>query len=254
MAATQASAADSATLQFDVTPFSVSFFTPDTRMVSRFVALSRNEHLRIAIATVAVLAVLVVITDATPATIVPMAVILFALVAHDAIDDRYDLPRGSNWVAYGLSVAAVGVAIAVLVDQWWYALALVVPGLWFVLDGATTMRYAPEAERHEFVAEISDDDGSEVMFRMQTLNLLYQHLRDADESRTTAEIAEEVDLTESRVESALGYLESRGQVERTGERYAAVPPRWGRLTPLVDFVTWVPRRLLRPFSRLVSNA
>lgn len=224
-------------------------------MVSRTVStLFANEHLRTLVATAAALAVLVVVTDATPWTIAPMAVILLALVVHDAADDRYDLPRGSNWVAYGSSVVLAGVAIAFVVETWWLALVLVVPGLWFVLDGTTTMRYEPETDRHEFLADVDDEDGTEVMFRMQTLNLVYQQLRDADAPRTPAKLAEEVDLTESRVESALGYLESRGQVERTGDRYEAVPPRWGRLTPLVDFLTWVPRRIARPFRRMVRNA
>lgn len=223
-------------------------------MVSRFAAFFANEHLRTLVATAAVLAVLVAITDATASTIAPMAIILLALIAHDAADDRYDLPQGSNWLFYGVSVALAGVAIAFIVETWWLALVLVVPGLWFALDGATTMRYEPEAERHEFVADVDEEDGTEVMFRMQTLNLVYQQLRDADAPRTPAELAEEVDLTESRVESALGYLESRGQVERSGDRYGAVPPRWGRLTPVVDFLTWIPRRIARPFRRLVRNA
>ena len=51
-----------------------------------------------------------------------------------------------------------------------------------------------------------DDETGEVMFRLQTLNVVYQTLEEASEPQTAAEIATACGLTESRAESALGYL------------------------------------------------
>lgn len=221
-------------------------------MVSRFAALSRNEHLRTVVGTVLAIAVLVILTDATFRTIVPFGLLMLGLFVNEVIDDRFDPPRGTNWLIYGVSVVFAGVALAIIVDRSWFALVLVVPGLWFVLDGATTMVYEPERPRHEFLADVDEESSSEVMFRMQTLNRLYQGLRDESEPKTAAELADEVGIKESRVESALEYLVSKGKVERSGDRYEAIPPRWGRLTPVVSFLVWVPRRLVRPFRRLAT--
>lgn len=222
-------------------------------MVSRFAALSRNEHLRTVAGTVVAIVVLLVLTDVTLRTIAPLAVILVGMVAHEVADDVFDLPRGSNWLVYGSSVVLAGVAIAFIAETWWFPLVLVVPGLWFVLDGATTMVYEPEHTRHEFLADVDEESSSEVMFRMQTLNRLYQALRDASAPRTAAELADEVGMQESAVESALGYLMSEGKVERSGDRYEAVAPRWGRATPVVSFLVWIPRRLVKPLRRLAAN-
>lgn len=222
-------------------------------MVSSVSALARNEHVRTVVGTVVVMAVLVVLTDATIRTLVPLGVILLGLFANEVADDVFDLPNGSNWLVYGLSVALAGMSLGILYERWWFALVLVVPGLWFVLDGATTMRYEPEGEHHEFLDDIDEESSSEAMFRMQTLNRIYQALRDAGETRTATELADDVGIQPSRVESALGYLESKGQVERSGDRYEAVPPRWGRLTPVVSFLVWVPKRLVKPFRRLITD-
>lgn len=222
-------------------------------MVSRFGALSRNEHLRTVVGTVVAIAVLVLLTDATLRTIAPLAVVVLGLLAHEVVDDAHDLPPGSNWLFYGGSVVLAGAVIGVLYERWWFSLVLFVPGLWFVLDGATRMAYEPERTRHEFLADIDEESSSEAMFRMQTLDRLYQALRDANRPLTVAELADEVEMLESRVESALGYLVEKGQVERSGDQYEAVPPRWGKATPVVSFLVWVPRRLVRPFQRLVTG-
>lgn len=222
-------------------------------MVSRIGSLARNEHVRVLVATGILLAVLVVATDATLAVLAPVVVIFVVLTLHAAADDVYDLPNGSNWCSYGVSLVLAGGVLALLVNPAWFGLVIAVPGLWFVLDGATTMVYEPDRPQHEFLADVDEDDSSAVMFRMQTLNRLYQGLRDADQPLTVAELADEVEMLESRVESALEYLVSKGQVERSGDRYEAVPPRWGKATPVVSFLVWVPRRLVRPFRRLAGG-
>lgn len=224
-------------------------------MVSRIASLYRNEHLRTLVGTAAAIGLLVVLTDMTLRSSLPFAILMAALLAHDVASDVYDLPNGSNWLFYGVSVVVAGVALAPIFERWWFALVLVVPGLWFVLDGVTAMAYEPDQSRHDYFDDIDDEGSSEAMFRMQTLNLVYQGLRDAQGPRTAEELAGDVDLTESRVEGALDFLVTRDRVEdiEDEDRYRARPPRWGKLTPVVDFLSWLPRRLLRPFRRFAAG-
>ncbi len=52
------------------------------------------------------------------------------------------------------------------------------------------------------------------MLRMQILNTVHRTLRESNQPHTPAELAEVCDLTESRVRSALEYLEQRDQVTK----------------------------------------
>jgi hypothetical protein len=122
-------------------------------------------------------------------------------------------------------------------------------GLWFVLDGAITIRYGSVQTPHEFVSEAE----SEAMLRMQILHTVHRALRESDQPHTPAELAEACDLTESRVRSALEYLEHRGQVNRSEKGYRAVPQTWGRLTPVVRFGAWLPHRILRPVRQVRND-
>ncbi|MFC6874963.1 hypothetical protein [Halobellus marinus] len=49
-------------------------------------------------------------------------------------------------------------------------------GLWFVLDGAITIRYGSVQTPHEFVSEAE----SEAMLRMQILHTVHRALRESD--------------------------------------------------------------------------
>lgn len=222
-------------------------------MALGFASLYENEPLRTIVGTVGVLAVLVAVTEITLQTVAPVAVIFIALMAHDVVDETHDLPEGTNWIVYGASVAVAGTYIVVTDAIPWVGGLLALAGLWFVFDGATAIRYGPSRTEHEYVSDLDDEMG-ELMLRIQTLNVVYQTLADAPRPRTATEIATDVDLTESRVDSALGYLERKGRVERVGDQYRAEPPRWGRVTPAVEFLVWLPRRVVRPFHRVAANA
>ncbi|TMT81503.1 hypothetical protein E2L06_16150 [Haloterrigena sp. H1] len=224
-------------------------------MVPRIASLHKNKVLHIIGGTIGVLAAFVLFTDATLHTIAPVAVIFFTLILHDVIDESYDLPKGSKWIVYGGSIFAAGAYLVVTNLDTWVGGLLALAGLWFIFDGATVIRYEScQAEtEHEYVSGLDDETG-EVMFRLQTLNVVYQTLEEASEPQTAAEIATARGLTESRAESALGYLKSKGRVEEIGDQYHAKPPRWGKVTPIVEFLMWVPRRIFRPFHRVAASA
>lgn len=222
-------------------------------MAPGFAALYENKPLRTIVGTVGVLVALVAFTEITLQTVAPVAFIFIALMAHDVVDETHDLPEGTNWIVYGASVAVAGTYIAVADLTPWVGGLLALAGLWFVVDGATAIRYGPSRTKHEYVSDLDDEMG-ELMLRIQTLNVVYQTLADAPEPQTAEALATDVNLTESRVESALGYLESTGRVERVGNQYRAEPPRWGRVTPGVEFLVWLPRRVVRPFHRVAANA
>lgn len=224
-------------------------------MAHRVMSLWENSHLREFVASLGILTVFVVYTDMTLRTLVPLVVLLSGLVGYDIADEWYDLPDGTNWLVYGMTVVIVGAYLTVIGPAQWLGSLLALVGLWFVFDGVTTIRYEPPQTTHEYVADLDGESrAGEAMLRMQTLNVVYQALRDADEPAAVSELATDVDLTESRVESALGFLESKGKVVRIDDRYRAEPPRWGRLTPVVSFLTWLPKRTLRPFRRIAVAA
>lgn len=223
-------------------------------MDSRIVALYENDHFSTIVGTVGILALLVAFTDMTLRTSVPLILLLGAMVTYDVLDELYNLPEGTNWLVYGVSVFAVGVYCVFTFPLPWVGSLLALAGLWFVFDGVTAIRYGPSRTTHEYVSDLEADQTGETMLRMQTLNVVYQGLRDAPEPQTAPALATDLDLTESRVESALGFLESRGRVEQEGNHYRAEPPRWGRLTPVVQFLVWLPRRIGRPFRRVTTSA
>ncbi|NUB90720.1 hypothetical protein HT576_06760 [Haloterrigena sp. SYSU A121-1] len=220
-------------------------------MSSRLASLRESKPLRSIVGTAALLAVLG-LSGMALREIAPVFVVFASTMVHEIADDIYDLPAGTNWLIYGTGLAAAGGCLARLSSASLGAV-MVLAGLWFVLDGAMTVRYGPARTRHEYVTDLEDDAG-ETMLRIQTMHVVSQALRDASGPRTVAALATEVDLTESRVESTLEYLAHKGRVERVGDRYRAIPPRWGRLTPVVRFLGWLPRRVGRPFRRLAASA
>ncbi|WP_256299135.1 hypothetical protein [Haloarchaeobius salinus] len=202
-----------------------------------------------AAATVAFLVGLVVLTEATPRSVLPIAVLFGGFALWNVVDASVDAPEGSNWVVFGGLVACVGALLALVDGSVLLGAAVVAAGLWFVADGATTVLYAPATERPAFLSGIDEDSG-EAMRRMGTLQTVYQRLAAADGPVTPAELAADLELTEQRAADALSYLETQGRAEQTGDGYRATPPRWGRFDPVVRFAGWLPRRLLRPVSRV----
>lgn len=80
------------------------------------------------------------------------------------------------------------------------------------------------------------------MLRMQTLNVVYQALRTADEPLTVSQLATDVDLTESRSPQRLNFSKPRGRssVERADTEQNYTPLGTGNAG--------------RPLSHLVSQA
>ena len=207
-----------------------------------------DDTLRTAVGAVGVFTALVVFTGYTLQSLAPVMLLSVVMLTYNAADEAYDLPDGTNGIAYGLGLIGVGGFVALRYATR-FGSVILLAGLWFVLDGATTVRYGPARTPHRFVT----GSEAEAALRMQILNTVYRRLRAADGARTPEDLAEACDLTESRVTSALDYLEHRGRVERAEGGYRAVPQRWGRATPVAQFASWLPRRLLRPLDRLRTN-
>lgn len=195
--------------------------------------------------TLLLFAVLVGATEATVRSFAPLLGLFGGMLAYEVADDLYDLPDGTNWTVYGLGIGFAGVVFA-LTRLAWAGGLLVVTGAWFVVDGATKIRYGPVRTTHEFVSGLEGD----VVRRMQTVNTVYRTLRGSDDPLTVAALAERCDFAESRVGSALDYMEHRGQVTSTGAGYRAKQQRWGKATPVARLLGWLPRRVVRPVTRI----
>lgn len=204
-----------------------------------------DDTLRTAAGAAGVTAALVVFTEYTLRSLAPVLLLSAGLLAYGAVDEAYDLPRGSNAAAFGVGLVAAGAFVAIE-GAIRAGGAVVVVGCWFALDGATTARYGPVRTPHRFVS----GPEPEAMLRMWILNAVHRRLRERDGPHTAAELADACDLAEPRVASALEYLERRGQADRTGDGYHAAPRNWGRATPAVRFLAWLPRRTVRPFHRV----
>ncbi|SDY14875.1 response regulator [Halobellus clavatus] len=207
-----------------------------------------DDTLRTFVGAVGVFAALVVFTEHTVRSLAPVLILSAGMLTYSAMDEAYDLPSGTNWLVYGLGLVAVGVFLMLSYTAWIGGVALLA-GFWFVFDGAVTIRYGSARTPHEFVSGAE----SEAMLRMQILHTVHRALRESDQPHTPGELAEACDLTESRVRSALEYLEQRGQVSRTEGEYRAVPQTWGRLTPVVRFGAWLPHRILRPVRQVRNH-
>ena len=208
----------------------------------------QDDTLRTSIGAAGVFTALVVFTESTIRSLAPVLILSVGMLSYSVVDETYDLPNGTNWLVYGIGLVAAGVFLTLNYTTWIGGVVVLV-GLWFVLEGATTIRYGSARTPHEFVS----GPESEAMLRIQILNTVYPTLRESNRPHTPAELADVCDLTESRVRSALEYLEQRGQVTKTEEDYRTVPQTWGRLTPVVRFGAWVPRRILRPFFQIRNN-
>ena len=210
-----------------------------------------NQNLRTAVGVAVGLAVLSFLTDSA-IDVVPIAVLSVGMLAYSVADDRYSLPDGTDRVVYGAGVSLAGAAFSVAYSAVGMGGALAAAGLWFVLDGTTAVLYGTEGTEHEYVSE-TDEGSKGVMSRMMALREVYVAVKDASEPRTPEELAEEHGFDEQRTESALEYLDSRGRVSEERGRYRPEPQRWGKATPLFEFLTWLPKRVFRPFYLIAKG-
>jgi hypothetical protein len=199
--------------------------------------------------TLLLFAVLIGFTETTLRSFAPLLGLLGVTLVYDVADDLYDLPDGTNWFMYGLGIISSGAVFAFTYSVWIGGL-LTAAGAWFVLDGATKIRYGPASSTHNFVSESEND----VFPKMLALNKVYRTLQNSNQPLTVEELAASCDLAEPRIDSALNYLEHRDQVVNTNEGYRAKPQKWGKATPLIRFLKWIPRRVVRPAKRVLQPA
>jgi hypothetical protein len=215
--------------------------------------LIHNQSFRVAIGVAVGLAVMALSADSVT-DVVPIAVLAVGVVSYRFLEDLYCLPTGTERIFYGaasVSLAGGGLVVTAY-SAVWVGVGLGIVGAWFVFDGATAVLYGQESTEHEYVSE-TGEDSEEVMSRMRSLRKVYVAVKDAPEPRTFEEIAENHRFDEQRTESALEYLDSRGRVSEEGGRYRAEPQRWGKVTPVVEFFTWLPKRVFRPFYLIATG-
>ncbi len=213
--------------------------------------VTQSEPARVAAGTALAVGALVVLTDLRVQETLPIVLFAGVGIGTRYAVDRYDLSAGTNGVVFGSLLAIGGGLVVLQYDIPVAGAGLAVAGGWFVLDGLTRMRYGTKRSRHPYVDGVEASD--EVFHRMLVLNRVYRTLQEGAEIKTPATVAERCTITTERAEGALEYLASRGRIEPVGDGYRAVPSRWGRLTPLVKGVVWLPRRLFRPVRRLATG-
>lgn len=122
--------------------------------------------------TLLLFAVLIGFTDTMLRSFAPLLGLLGVTHVHEVADDLYDLPDGTNWFVYGLGIISSG-AVFVSTYSVWTGGLLIAAGAWFVLDGATKIRYGTVSSTHEFVSESEND----AIPKMLALNKVYRTLQ-----------------------------------------------------------------------------
>ncbi|WP_330630872.1 hypothetical protein [Halocatena halophila] len=165
---------------------------------------------------------------------------------------HYDLPDGSNSLLAGGSLLVVGCYGWIAGVDPLAGKLLVIAGSWFVLDGATTVRYESQTSPPAVFADLDDEDPRAAMDQINSIGAIYRGLRAVTQPKTIDQLANAHDMNPERMKAAVDYLESTGKLERIGNGYVAVEPRWGQFTPFVSFASWLPRRLAKPITRAVA--
>ncbi|SER21455.1 hypothetical protein SAMN04489841_3310 [Natrinema salaciae] len=178
----------------------------------------------------------------------PLVILLSGVVLNDVLSESFEFPNGTEWVVFGTSLLITG-AFFGLVESVLIGVIFSIIGTWFLFDGLTIIGYKPSPATEEYV--VTRENG-ELLLRLQILNTVYQNLKESEEPQTVESLASKSDLTESRVRDALTYLERRNRVKRIENTYQAILPKWGRLTPIVLFISWVVQRVRLPFQRARS--
>lgn len=144
-----------------------------------------DDTLRTAVGAAGVFTALVVATGSTLRSLAPVVILSAGMLAYSAADEAYDLPDGADGIAYGVGLVAVG-ALLTLRYATRFGGVVLLAGVWFVLDGATTVRYGRARTPHRFV--VGPD--AEATLRMQVLHTVSRRLREADGTRTPEDLAD----------------------------------------------------------------
>ncbi|GAB3687316.1 hypothetical protein GCM10028857_20280 [Salinarchaeum chitinilyticum] len=149
---------------------------------------------------------------------------------------------------------AVMVGLVVVEGPRLVYLVLLVAAGWLALDGIVNRRIGgsaadPDVDRHPHADSWSCVDGErdDVLLRLGAQREIVETLKDGP--KTVDEIADDANLTVSRVERALAFLVSEGAVERDGNCYALDESAFGPIPFVLNLVTSVAGGLLRRFTR-----
>lgn len=192
----------------------------------------------------ALLAAFALSTESTMQGVVPLAIMVGGVLGYDVVMELAEFPNGSKQLVYGTAVLIAGGTIAFFGSSWFGGLFAIF-GCWIALDGMTILRYEQRTVPPECFGKM-DTKTVKIRLRMETVNRVLHHLRNATEPQTPAEVSVALDLTESRTKAALDCLLTNGRIEHVDSRVQAEPPRWERLDAAVQSLRWLPRRLLQP--------
>jgi len=218
-------------------------------MVNYERSLLENPALRGAGALAGFLAIVLVVGDVPPRQAIPPTIVFGGVLVHGVADEAMELPSGSGHVVLGTALLLASGYLLLVEASVAAGTVVSLAGAWFVFDGATAARN----DRGEPADEHRVGSGSrtgEAMLRAQTRVVVYRALATSSGPRSASELATELDLTEGRVTEALEFLQDGDRVESVEGGYRAVPTRWGRLAPVVQFAVWIPKRLVQPVLRL----
>lgn len=123
----------------------------------------------------------------------------------------------------------------------WFPVLTLLGGCWIFADVYADFRQGRGAD----AGQPDDLSSGDVMLIMNHGHLVTNALKAGP--RTVEQLATECDLTESRVQEALDFMERSGTVAHNGDRYVLRKENTGMWAFVRNTVTGTVRRLARPF-------
>lgn len=157
------------------------------------------------------------------------------------IDQRYvkgaigvGVVGGSLLMAYPVVTGGSGVA--------WFPALTLLGGFWILADVYADFRQGRGAD----AGQSEDLSSEEVMLLMNHGHLVATALEDGPS--TVEQLTTDCDLTESRVQEALDFMERSGTVSHDGDRYVLREENMGSWAFVRNLAVGTARRIARPFQ------
>jgi hypothetical protein len=207
-----------------------------------------NTHARRAGGLLILVFILLYIDGMELSEVFPIMTILAAGAVYRSLNHEYSVSQGYKSLILGSGFIIAG-SYMFIIQMSWVGVLTVSVGVWFIFDGIVAIQYDTR-ERTNYLSSGNKNGIDETMLRIYTASAVYNDLSDAKEPQAATDIATSLDLTESRVNMALLFLENKGHIEKVDDGYRPIVGRWGVMTPIVRFAVWLPKRIARPFIQI----
>lgn len=211
--------------------------------------IRHNEHIRSVVALVGFSLIIYFGTNLSTIEAMPLLTIFTVITLYDVMNKEFETLRRYKHIIIG-SAIIVSSFIVFVVGLFVSGIIALLSGLWFVFDGIITFKYKLYAgeDKHPIISNKKTS-----LFQLHTTLSILQTVKMASEPKTTEEIADSLDISMERVSDDLDLLVQQGYIEATDAGFYRRSNVRTLILGLTRLVTWVPKRIIRPFYIMYSN-